>query len=66
MENGLSWQHGIIIDAEDGLSGIGHQTSHRRDRHPYPRCLYDLEKEEEKTAPHHINDSEARDLLRKL
>jgi hypothetical protein len=25
-----------------------------------------LEKEEEKTAPHHINDSEARDLLRKL
>ena len=25
-----------------------------------------LEKEEEKTVPHHINDSEARDLLRKL
>ncbi len=25
-----------------------------------------LEKEEEKTVPHHIDDSEARDLLRKL
>jgi len=25
-----------------------------------------LEKEEEKTVPHHINDSEARDLLRRL